>query len=93
MEILPDYAGQSGVYDPRSQAEKMVAALETALLAGAAAGALVEYSISGRVVKKDQAQARQELTYWKSVVSAERRRERIKRGLSTNRIIKTRFSS
>lgn len=92
VEVLPNYAAQTGTYDDRSFARKMVDALETALLTSAASGDIIEYTIGGRSVKKDRYTVRRELDYWKAQVLAEKRRERAKMGLSTNRTVKVRFT-
>jgi len=85
IEILPNPATQASTYDPRTHAEKCLAAIE-AVIEGRMADPIVEYQIQGRMAKK---LPHGELVKLRAVYRAEVRRER---GGPTKTTIPVRFS-
>lgn len=91
VEIKPNLAAQTGGYDGRSQAKRILEALQNAYedYVTNGSGHIAEYSIAGRVMKfRNAGEIITQINYWKSEAKAEARREAIANGQSpANRLL------
>lgn len=84
VEVVKGFtAGETGNVDLRSNARKILDAIDAALLVDAASST-VEYEIStpagSRKVKKSRSEAIEQRKYYAKIVAREKRRERIRNG-------------
>jgi hypothetical protein len=94
LDVIADPSSAVAGYDPRTTAAKMVADLESAMVANASGnGAIAEYSINGRSVKyATTADIIRDLSYWKQRLFNEEEAERIRQGMGSRRRVYVRFA-
>lgn len=89
LTVLPNLASQSVGYDPRSDAEKALAACEAAIATGAQ---VVEYRVGDRMVRKsDRSEILAEISYWKAIVLREQAALAAAEGLGNPRVYRVRM--
>lgn len=89
LTVTANLAVQSPGYDPRSDAERALAACEQAIATGAS---LVRYQIGDRIVQKSgTAEILQAISYWRSVVAKEQSTAAIAAGLGNPRRLLVKF--
>jgi hypothetical protein len=70
VRVAPNVAGAQGPVDTRSNAKKNLDAIEACLL-GNTDPTVVEYTINGRMLRRNRAEAIKEREYWKNEYKAE----------------------
>jgi hypothetical protein len=93
IEVKANWATQAGGLDTRSNASKILEALEAAWVTASATRAFVfEYKIADRQMRfSTRAEWIAEIDYWRREVAREQRAERIKAGLPSGRTVYLRF--
>jgi hypothetical protein len=92
LTVKPNLAALTGTYDGTSQAEKILAAIQTEINARLTGGATVEYTIGTRSLKKEPLASLMTLrSQYLSIVSRERRLQAIKNGLGNPGRVGVRF--
>lgn len=93
IEVLANWAAQAAGLDTRTNARKILDALEAAWVTASANRAYVfEYQIAGRKMKfATRGEWIAELDYWRRQVAQEERAERIAAGLDGGRKVYVRF--
>lgn len=93
LQILPNVSAVTGVYDGSSQNEKDLVAVQAAIRAMIAGGAVQDYSIAGRSVRKMQLTDLQVLeSKLKARVIREQKADLIKNGLGNPHKLSVRFT-
>lgn len=80
--IQVDLSRQTGAYDGRTTAKKIIDAIDAEILARTSGGSTVEYSIAGRSLRKETLEALQMIRAdWVAIYAKEVRAQRIAQGL------------